>query len=103
MRFGGPFRDGADRAGGAQARAAAFRGGRSDGRRRGGAGVSARQGRAQDEGTRMSAGLRPATRFEPMTEADLRAVLEIEEAIYAFSWTPRNFRDSPPARYRCWG
>src|SRR6266571_2950695 len=50
----------------------------------------------------MSAVLRPATRFEPMTEADLRAVLEIEEAIYAFPWTPGNFRDSLRAGYGCW-
>src|SRR6266571_4042437 len=50
----------------------------------------------------MSAVLRPATRFEPMTEADLRAVLEIEEAIYAFPWTPWNFRDSLRAGYSCW-
>ncbi len=50
----------------------------------------------------MSAVLRPATRFEPMTEADLRAVLEIEEAIYPFPWTPGNFRDSLRAGYSCW-
>jgi len=50
----------------------------------------------------MSAVLRPATRFEPMTEADLRAVLEIEDAIYAFPWTPGNFRDSLRAGYSCW-
>ncbi len=50
----------------------------------------------------MSAVLQPATRFEPMTEADLRAVLEIEEAIYAFPWTSGNFRDSLRAGYSCW-
>src|SRR5260370_40102192 len=43
-----------------------------------------------------------ARRCEPMTEADLRAVLEIEEAIYAFPWTPGNFRDSLRAGYSCW-
>jgi ribosomal-protein-alanine N-acetyltransferase len=37
-----------------------------------------------------------------MTEADLRAVLEIEEGIYAFPWTPGNFRDSLRAGYSCW-
>jgi len=37
-----------------------------------------------------------------MTEADLRAVLEIEEAIYPFPWTPGNFRDSLRAGYSCW-
>ena len=50
----------------------------------------------------MSAVLRPAPRFEPMTEADLRPVLEIEESIYAFPWTPGNFQDSLRAGYSCW-
>ena len=50
----------------------------------------------------MSAVLRPAPRFEPMTEADLRPVLEIEESIYAFPWTPGNFLDSLRAGYSCW-
>lgn len=50
----------------------------------------------------MSAVLRPAPSFEPMTEADLRPVLEIEEGIYAFPWTPMNFRDSLRAGYSCW-
>src|SRR5258708_32798166 len=51
----------------------------------------------------MSGVLRPAPPSEPMTEPDLRAVLEIEEAIYAFPWTPGNFRDSLRAGYSCWG
>lgn len=50
----------------------------------------------------MSAVLRPAPSFEPMTEADLRLVLEIEESIYAFPWTPGNFHDSLRAGYSCW-
>src|SRR5258708_12454908 len=50
----------------------------------------------------MSGVLRPAPPSEPMTEPDLRAVLEIEEAIYAFPWTPGNFRDSLRAGYSCW-
>ena len=50
----------------------------------------------------MSAVLRPAPSFEPMTEADLRPVLEIEESIYAFPWTPGNFQDSLRAGYSCW-
>ena len=50
----------------------------------------------------MSAVLRSAPRFEPMTEADLRPVLEIEESIYAFPWTPGNFQDSLRAGYSCW-
>jgi len=37
-----------------------------------------------------------------MTEADLRPVLEIEESIYAFPWTPGNFQDSLRAGYSCW-
>ncbi len=42
----------------------------------------------------MSAVLRPAPSFEPMIEADLRAVIEIEEGLYQFPWTLGNFRDS---------
>ncbi len=74
----------------------------SEGRRHGGAGVSARQGRAQDERTLMSAVLRPAPSLEPMSEADLRAVIEIEEGLYEFPWTLGNFRDSLRAGYGCW-
>lgn len=50
----------------------------------------------------MSAVLRPAPRFEPMDEADLRPVIEIEKAIYEFPWTLVNFRDSLRAGYGCW-
>jgi ribosomal-protein-alanine N-acetyltransferase len=50
----------------------------------------------------MSAVLRPAPRFEPMSEADLRAVIEIEESLYEFPWTLGNFRDSLRAGYGCW-
>jgi [ribosomal protein S18]-alanine N-acetyltransferase len=50
----------------------------------------------------MSAVLRSAPRFEPMAETDLKAVLDIEQGIYAFPWTPGNFRDSIRAGYRCW-
>ena len=49
----------------------------------------------------MSAVLRPAPGFEAMREGDLRAVLEIEEAIYEFPWTLGNFRDSLRAGYVC--
>ena len=42
----------------------------------------------------MSAVLRPAPSLEPMSEADLRAVIEIEEGLYEFPWTPGNFCDS---------
>jgi [ribosomal protein S18]-alanine N-acetyltransferase len=50
----------------------------------------------------MSAVLRSAPDFEPMREADLRSVLEIEESIYEFPWTLGNFRDSLRAGYACW-
>jgi [ribosomal protein S18]-alanine N-acetyltransferase len=50
----------------------------------------------------MSAVLRPVSSFEPMTEADLRPVLEIERKIYAFPWTLGNFRDSLRAGYGAW-
>ncbi|HMH18767.1 MAG TPA: ribosomal protein S18-alanine N-acetyltransferase [Burkholderiales bacterium] len=50
----------------------------------------------------MSAVLRPAPRFEPMSEADLRPVIEIEESLYEFPWTLGNFRDSLRAGYDCW-
>ena len=50
----------------------------------------------------MSAVLRPAPSFEPMSEADLRRVLEIEEDLYEFPWTLGNFRDSLRAGYGCW-
>jgi ribosomal-protein-alanine N-acetyltransferase len=49
----------------------------------------------------MSAVLRPVPAFEPMRDADLRAVLEIEEDIYEFPWTLGNFRDSLRAGYAC--
>jgi len=50
----------------------------------------------------MSAVLRHDGRFEPMTERDLRRVLEIEQSIYAFPWTLGNFKDSLRAGYDCW-
>jgi ribosomal-protein-alanine N-acetyltransferase len=50
----------------------------------------------------MSAVLRPAPSFEPMSEADLRRVREIEEDLYEFPWTLGNFRDSLRAGYGCW-
>lgn len=50
----------------------------------------------------MSAVLKPALELRPMTEADLPAVIAIENAIYAFPWTLGNFRDSLAAHYACW-
>ena len=49
----------------------------------------------------MSAVLREAPRFEPMSE-ELDAVLEIENAIYEHPWTRGNFADSLRAGYQCW-
>lgn len=50
----------------------------------------------------MSAVLKPVFELRPMIEADLPAVMAIETAIYAFPWTPGNFRDSLAAGYHCW-
>ncbi len=49
----------------------------------------------------MSAVLKPVIEAHPMTVADLPAVMAIENAIYAFPWTPGNFRDSLAAGYDC--
>jgi len=50
----------------------------------------------------MSAVLKPVIELRPMSLADLPAVMAIENAIYAFPWTPGNFRDSLAAGYDCW-
>lgn len=50
----------------------------------------------------MSAVLKSVPSFEPMREADLRSVLEIEEKLYEFPWTLGNFRDSLRSGYSCW-
>ena len=50
----------------------------------------------------MSAVLKPAIELRPMAEADLPAVLAIENSIYPFPWTQGNFRDSLAAGYSCW-
>jgi ribosomal-protein-alanine N-acetyltransferase len=50
----------------------------------------------------MSAVIKPAIDLRPMAEADLPAVMAIENAIYAFPWTQGNFRDSLAAGCRCW-
>lgn len=49
----------------------------------------------------MSAVLKPLIELRPMSAADLPAVIAIENAIYAFPWTPGNFRDSLAAGYHC--
>lgn len=50
----------------------------------------------------MSAVLKSEFELRPMTEADLPAVMAIENSIYAFPWTLGNFRDSLAAHYACW-
>ncbi|OGA36030.1 MAG: ribosomal-protein-alanine N-acetyltransferase [Betaproteobacteria bacterium RIFCSPLOWO2_12_FULL_64_23] len=50
----------------------------------------------------MSAVLKPVIELCPMVEADLPEVMAIENAVYAFPWTPGNFRDSLAAGYGCW-
>jgi len=50
----------------------------------------------------MSAVLKSAIGLRPMSEADLPAVMGIENAIYAFPWTQGNFRDSLAAGCSCW-
>lgn len=49
----------------------------------------------------MSSVLKPVIELRPMDEADLQAVMAIENAIYAFPWTPGNFRDSINSGYDC--
>lgn len=49
----------------------------------------------------MSAVLKQAPQLAPMREADLDAVLAIEQAVYAHPWTRANFADSLRAGYRC--
>ena len=50
----------------------------------------------------MSAVLKPMIELRPMREADLPAVIAIENTIYAFPWTQGNFHDSLAAGYNCW-
>jgi ribosomal-protein-alanine N-acetyltransferase len=50
----------------------------------------------------MSAVLREAPRFEEMRDAELAAVIAIENAIYGHPWTRGNFADSLRAGYQCW-
>jgi len=50
----------------------------------------------------MSAVLRDVPRFEPMRDAELAAVVAIENAIYDHPWTRGNFADSLRAGYQCW-
>ncbi len=47
-------------------------------------------------------GARADFRFRPMVEADLPAVLAIEEQAYEFPWTPGIFRDCLRLGYHCY-
>ena len=50
----------------------------------------------------MSAQLSNTTRFRRMSEADLDAVMAIENVIYTHPWTRGNFVDSIKASSHCW-
>ena len=47
----------------------------------------------------MSAVLQPQARFEPLTDAWLEAVLQVEKRAYSHPWTRGNFVDSQKAGY----
>ena len=49
----------------------------------------------------MSAVLKDHPRLEPMREADLDEVVEIENTIYTHPWTRGNFADSIRSGYEC--
>ena len=40
-------------------------------------------------------------RYQPLTEADLPRVVEIENSVYVFPWSFGNFRDSLFSGYKC--
>ena len=50
----------------------------------------------------MSAVLQTQPGLRPMQPLDLDIVVDIEQGIYEFPWTPGNFGDSMAAGYRCW-
>ena len=50
----------------------------------------------------MSAVPNQPARLAPMREADIAAVLAVEQAIYRHPWTRGNFVDSLRAGYQCW-
>jgi ribosomal-protein-alanine acetyltransferase len=49
----------------------------------------------------MSAVLKQSPQLAPMGEADLDAVLAIEQAVYTHPWTRGNFADALRSRYQC--
>lgn len=50
----------------------------------------------------MSALLNNLPRYRRMTEADVDAIMAIENVIYPHPWTRGNFSDSLRAGYHCW-
>jgi ribosomal-protein-alanine N-acetyltransferase len=50
----------------------------------------------------MSAQLDATPRYSRINEADLDAVMAIENAVYTHPWTRDNFTDSLNAGYQCW-
>jgi ribosomal-protein-alanine N-acetyltransferase len=44
----------------------------------------------------------PGIALRPMQEADLRAVMEVEQAAYSHPWTKGIFRDCLRVGYSCW-
>ena len=50
----------------------------------------------------MSAQLDATPRYRRINQADLDAVLAIENAVYTHPWTRGNFADSLHAGYHCW-
>jgi ribosomal-protein-alanine N-acetyltransferase len=50
----------------------------------------------------MSALIKPQTHWRFMTEADLDAVMAIENVVYTHPWTRGNFSDSLKAGSACW-
>lgn len=45
----------------------------------------------------------PAFSYRPIRDSDISAVATIEKDVYAFPWSPGNFRDSLLSGYQCWG
>ncbi len=50
----------------------------------------------------MSALLNTLPRYRRMTEADVDAIMAIENEVYPYPWTRGNFKDSLHSGYHCW-
>lgn len=51
----------------------------------------------------MSAVPQSQLNYRPLRATDIAEVARVEKALYAFPWSPGNFRDSLEAGYDCWG